>query len=866
MAQRFHHEALLRARLELELTQEELAASVGVDVRTYRRYESGEVNEGGFSVRQPARRKLLERLSAELGIAAADLVIEADPTPAPALHAPAPRLFSPEHVHTLQRAPHFVGREDILEELWAWASAPEKGKGPGVVALVGVGGAGKTAIAERLVTRIGDTPRRGGLFVWSFYDDERTEAFLAHAVRYFAGVEPQAGERLEALLLALGSGPPHLVVLDGLETVQAAGGASRAHGELEDPLLRRLLVALARGLGAARALVTSRFLLGDLAPWGDAGARTVKLGPLSPIDAERLLRSWGADGDGEALARVVHASGGHALSLAVAGSYAGAFLGGDLRPLDPLDLAEAARDDPLARRLARVLSAYAAALPDAERDLLARLSVLSAGADEDALLVLASASPRVAGALAGASAEGVRRALARLERLGLVFRAGGEPPRWSSHPFVRDHFRSLLPVSPSAVQAAMTAPPEGTLIFAPRQKPRDRGRLDAVEEVIRALLDAGQPTEAYRVYSQTLGGFSHLGLVLGEMSRGARILRLFGETTDPAAPAASLALGFRLALLYERGLYAGALGDLAFARRSYEAHNTLVEGTPEVTHLVTGLRTLAYTERLAGALSAARAHVSQSLVMAESAGLGTHIARGIALSASIAHDLGDIDAARAGFSRLAAMGDARVARRGLWEAEHWLALGQREEAVQMTEANVAACERLGWAGHAAQGQVLLGLAVVEEDPAEAERRLHAARAWVVVSGEVEMAARVHELTARIALSRGAFFEAAREALAGEQLAEACGLGLFRTRLFALGLEIAHARGDEAAMGRAKDVQRQVLGEDAWGCADVLHWAGLCHSSVGEAELGKRYLEAALVLRERIGHPGREATREEVCRR
>ncbi len=213
--------------------------------------------------------------------------------------------------------------------------ATRKDAGPGVVALVGVGGAGKTAIAERLLARIGGDARPGGVFVWSFYDDERTEAFLAHAVRYFAGAEAKAGEQL-------------------------------------DPLLRRLLVALSRGLGAARALVTSRFLLGDLGAWADAGARTVKLGPLSPPDAERLLRSWGATGEGEAFSRVVEASGGHALSLAVAGSYAGAFLGGDLYPLDPLSLAEAAQDDPLARRLAQVLAAYARALPDAERDLLAR--------------------------------------------------------------------------------------------------------------------------------------------------------------------------------------------------------------------------------------------------------------------------------------------------------------------------------------------------------------------------------------------------------------------------------------------------------------------------------------------------------------
>ena len=52
------HALLARARVELGLTQEEAARAVGVDVRTYRRYESGEVNEGGsFAVQRASRRK-----------------------------------------------------------------------------------------------------------------------------------------------------------------------------------------------------------------------------------------------------------------------------------------------------------------------------------------------------------------------------------------------------------------------------------------------------------------------------------------------------------------------------------------------------------------------------------------------------------------------------------------------------------------------------------------------------------------------------------------------------------------------------------------------------------------------------------------
>jgi transcriptional regulator with XRE-family HTH domain len=72
----FNSAALLDARLDLGLTQEQLAATLGVDLRTYRRYESGEINAGGgpFSVRHVSRRRFLRRVSKELGIAEEDLV------------------------------------------------------------------------------------------------------------------------------------------------------------------------------------------------------------------------------------------------------------------------------------------------------------------------------------------------------------------------------------------------------------------------------------------------------------------------------------------------------------------------------------------------------------------------------------------------------------------------------------------------------------------------------------------------------------------------------------------------------------------------------------------------------------------------
>ncbi len=127
-------------------------------------------------------------------------------------------------VHPLPSAPQFVGRQAELDELLAlWRSGV-----PGVVALVGLGGAGKTAIAARLVAELcrpEEPSRPEGLFVWSFYQEPDAGYFLSEAYRYFArGQGDPAVARgaglLHLLREALAVGGPHLLVLDGLERVQ----------------------------------------------------------------------------------------------------------------------------------------------------------------------------------------------------------------------------------------------------------------------------------------------------------------------------------------------------------------------------------------------------------------------------------------------------------------------------------------------------------------------------------------------------------------------------------------------------------------------------------------------------------------------
>src|SRR5207248_5139672 len=96
-------------------------------------------------------------------------------------HPPEPGLF-----HRLPAAPHFFGREAEREELCRLWSAGHRG----VVALVGLGGAGKTALAARFLEALlapGALPRPDGLFVWSFYQEPDAGLFLREAHSYFGG-------------------------------------------------------------------------------------------------------------------------------------------------------------------------------------------------------------------------------------------------------------------------------------------------------------------------------------------------------------------------------------------------------------------------------------------------------------------------------------------------------------------------------------------------------------------------------------------------------------------------------------------------------------------------------------------------------
>ncbi len=172
MARFLDSELLRRVRVELGLTQEQAAERLGITARSYRRYESGAVNDprAGFVVRHANRGRVLDRICAEFGLNEEALLRE----PASA------SKWRPRRVHPLPHARHFVGRETLQRELAAWLANASPVR---VTALVAIGGTGKTTLLERVLEDVEAGER--GVFVWSFYEDPRVDAFVREASAYF---------------------------------------------------------------------------------------------------------------------------------------------------------------------------------------------------------------------------------------------------------------------------------------------------------------------------------------------------------------------------------------------------------------------------------------------------------------------------------------------------------------------------------------------------------------------------------------------------------------------------------------------------------------------------------------------------------
>jgi hypothetical protein len=413
-------------------------------------------------------------------------------------------MSRPPRIHHCTSEPYrFFGRAAEL----ALLDAALAGGDLSVVALVGPGGQGKTAIVQHWLERL---PPADGVFLWSFYRGKDSDACLRELYAYAEGLahapDVSASFCIDHLLPVLRR-EHWALVFDGAEVVQYEDGPWR--GRFVHPELGRLLEELATEPTPGVAVLTTRFELPTLAR--RRHARLVGLGSLDAASARSLLTSLGVRGDDAALDAVAAAGGGHAKAVELLGTFLARYHGGDARRLG--DLPEAPLEDATEeeRRVARVLAAYQEALSAEEKDVIALATAFRSPPTETRLLeYLTSPSAdallhrtwgRTYPAFADRPAGWLARLVDELVRLRLLERVGrhgpasaGEPPVIDAHPLVRRGFEGALGSAGRRESARARA---GFLRGRPdRRKPAtlDEAREDV--ELFHAYCDAGLWEEA----------------------------------------------------------------------------------------------------------------------------------------------------------------------------------------------------------------------------------------------------------------------------------------------------------------------------------------------------------------------------------
>jgi WD40 repeat protein/transcriptional regulator with XRE-family HTH domain len=383
------------------LTQRELAALTGASERAIQAWEAG------LSFPLASRLKALIALYLQRGVFTPGQAAEEAAALWEAAYQEAPRLSAPfDHAWFAQllastpaapapepstdaRVPSAPERlVTVVRRTQDWGEAPEVGplhgraleldllsdwvlaEGCRVIAVLGMGGIGKTALAASLAQVV--APRFERVFWRSLRNAPPFDEWLSSAIFFLSAqpVTPAEGEQAQLrLLLELLRQRRCLLVLDNLETVLQPGTPEvtfRTGYEAYGLLLQRL----GETSHQSCMLVTSREQPPELVPLeGEhAAVRALRPGPLDEAACRTLLADRGLTGDSGDWASLVARYGGNALALQVVGATIREIFGGDIATF-------LAQGQAVFGGIRRLLSAQLARLSSTERAALYWLAI-----------------------------------------------------------------------------------------------------------------------------------------------------------------------------------------------------------------------------------------------------------------------------------------------------------------------------------------------------------------------------------------------------------------------------------------------------------------------------------------------------------
>jgi nucleoside phosphorylase/tetratricopeptide (TPR) repeat protein len=754
-----------------------------------------------------------------------------------------------QFVHSLQPARDYQDRPECAH-LCDWWRAGQVG----LCALIGLGGAGKTALADRFLRLLpGIMPPQAtlpkddtlvtpeGLFVTSFYSSASPETFFAKLAAwlrrkpYNATAQPPSyHETLDLLWDA----PCLLLVLDGFERVQADGTRGDPVGLIQDGSLRDFLLRTANGeFRNLAVLITTRFRLFEPLAKGSPHYLPISVERLTCDAAVALLRARGVTGPEEELRQLAADQGYHALTIDLMGGFIARFCGGDpLRlPAAPLGRIsdqtgpEASRDPEAAAvreqeaRFARLTARYREALAandPAALALLERISLFRMPVDAGTIakIFTGGGKGQIAGPLLAAlESAGMRSKLDLLVEMRLLEADNGG---YTAHPAVRDEFRRGLGKATAwAGHLAAGLTLAATLSGLPGEgvHPSDPGTLDLLEEVIHHMLAAGRRADAWHLYSRRLGRYPHLGGRLGASGRGERICRLFagGRSARLAPRPRFMSENVQALFLNEWALYLRHLGKLEEAQTCFQ-QNLMIRSQANDPRRSIGLENYSDLLLLQGKLEQARRAGRESqLLLEQPAAYSPSHNHAVALSGRTDEALALYEQVRQSSSKNnglfeavfgpTSLSSARTLHdaQGLYRAQFLARLGKRDIAIQALRSTRAWSEAMRESIQLALAEILLQ----EGSGAEASELWRGVRDWAVAHDARDLLCRAALVGSRFALAEalrtpavdGAdatrWLSVARQQVEeGLHVARECGFGLVHIDLLTVRARIALVAG------------------------------------------------------------------------